>query len=82
MEDTGEGRRDIGFDDLRGGEGGRGGWVSQSEQQRESGLHAKVDWEEGGLEGCELGAGEGAEGDYSCYEGLEDFGAKESAIAE
>lgn len=45
-------------------------------------MDCEVDWEEGGHEGGELGAGEDAEGDDAAYEGVEEGCAEEEAIAD
>jgi hypothetical protein len=42
----------------------------------------KVDWEECGLEGGELGPGEYAVCGCTCDERLEDFGTEEGAVGE
>lgn len=60
--------------------GGRTG-VCKGEEDGASGLQGEVDREDGGLEGCELGAWEAIVGHDAADEGLEDGGAEESAVA-
>ena len=54
----------------------------QGEEDGERGLHAEVDGEEGGLQGCELRSGQHAVGLHARNEGLEDFGAEEGAVGQ
>ena len=55
--------------------------VCERQDDGESRLYREVDGEDGGLQGGELGSGQGAEGDYAADEGLEDLGAEEGAVA-
>lgn len=59
----------------------RGTGICEGEEDRASGLQREIDGEDGGLEGCELGAWEAVVGYDAADEGLEDGGAEEGAVA-
>lgn len=61
---------------ARGGTG-----ICKGEEDGASGLQREIDGEDGGLEGCELGAWEAVVGYDAADEGLEDGGAEEGAVA-
>jgi len=55
--------------------------MREVEDEWEDGLKEEEDGEDFLLEGAEVGAGEGAEGDWAAEEGLVDCGAEEEGEA-